>query len=176
MLSEKEVQNILNALDNQKHRVLLMLTYSAGLRVGEVVRLRIQDIDSERMLLLISQGKGRKDRYSVLSSKVLAELREYYKNNKPKEFLFEAPDGKSHITERTEQHVFKNACKKAKLHKNVGIHALRHSFATHLLEYGTDLRYIQELLGHSSSKTTEIYTHVTQNSLSKIVSPLDRIK
>ncbi|MBM7614347.1 tyrosine-type recombinase/integrase [Alkaliphilus hydrothermalis] len=136
--------------------------------------MKVQDIDSQRMLIRVSQGKGRKDRYSILSNTILNELKLYYKEYNPKEYLFEDPSKKGHITERTVQRVFKKACEKAKIHKNVGIHALRHSFATHLLEYGTDLRYIQELLGHSSSKTTEIYTHVTQKSISKIISRLDR--
>ena len=175
ILSEEEVFRVLNALDNQKHKVLLMLTYSAGLRVSEVAKIKVCDIDSGRMLLRISQGKGRKDRYTILSSKLLEELRKYYKQYRPKDYLFQGQNGEDHITERSVQRVFKSACQKAKISKKVGIHSLRHSFATHLLEQGTDLRYIQELLGHSSSKTTEIYTHVTNRIISKIVSPLDRM-
>jgi len=175
ILSEEEVFRVLNALDNQKHKVLLMLTYSAGLRVSEVAKIKVCDIDSGRMLLRISQGKGRKDRYTILSSKLLEELRKYYKQYRPKDYLFQGQNGEDHITERSVQRVFKSACQKAKISKKVGIHSLRHSFATHLLEQGTDLRYIQELLGHSSSKTKEIYTHVTNRIISKIVSPLDRM-
>lgn len=127
------------------------------------------------MLIHIRQGKGKKDRYTVLSQIALEQLRKYYKIYKPVEWLFEGGDGKGHLTERTAQRVFENACNKAKIKKEVSIHSLRHSFATYLLEGGTDLRYIQELLGHSSSKTTEIYTHVTQKNISNIQSPLDRI-
>ncbi len=175
VLSEEEVKRIIDALSNNKHKVLLMIVYSSGLRVSEVVRLKISDVDSDRMLVRIRQGKGRKDRYSMLSEAALEELRKYYKEYKPKEWLFESQDKKWHLSERTVQKVFKNACKKANIKKEVGIHSLRHSFATHLLEGGVDLRYIQEILGHKSSKTTEIYTHVTKKSIGKIVSPLDRI-
>jgi len=124
----------------------LYITYSAGLRIGEVVRLKVSDIDSQRMLIHVRQGKGRKDRYTILSEVALEMLRKYAYEARP-----------------------------AKLNKHVTVHTLRHSFATHLLECGTDLRYIQELLGHANSKTTEIYTHVTQANLTKIKSPLDRI-
>lgn len=175
VLSQNEVIKILENVKNQKHKTILFLVYSAGLRVGEVVRLKIGDIDSQRMLIHIIQGKGRKDRYTTLSQVALEELRRYYKLYKPEEWLFEGQDKKGHLTERTVEKIFENACNSAKIIKHVSVHSLRHSFATHLLEGGTDLRYIQELLGHESSKTTEIYTHVTEKSVMNIQSPLDKI-
>ena len=176
ILSEEEVIKILKGVRNLKHRAILFITYSAGLRVGEVVRLKVSDIDSDRMLIHIVQGKGRKDRYTVLSEITLNILREYFKVYKPKYWLFPGQDKNKPLSERTVQKVFKTACENANLNKCVTTHSLRHSFATHLLENGTDLRYIQELLGHKNSKTTEIYTHVSKRSIQKIESPLDRIK
>ena len=175
ILSQKEVMNILDNSINLKHKAILFLTYSSGLRVGEVVRLKVKDVDSERMLIHVVQGKGRKDRYTVLSEVALNVLREYARISKPSIWLFQGQEAGSHITERTVQRIFENAKKKAGIQKKVSVHSLRHSFATHLLEGGIDLRYIQELLGHQSSKTTEIYTHVTEKGIKKIVSPLDRI-
>lgn len=175
VLSREEVIRILKAVGNEKHKTILFLTYSAGLRVGEVVRIKIEDIDSKRMLIHIRQGKGRKDRYTILSQAALMQLRKYYKLEKPEICLF--PGGKQgrHLTERSVEKIFQSACNQSGIRKNISLHVLRHSFATHLLEDGIDLRYIQELLGHSSSKTTEIYTHVTENSIRNIKSPLDRI-
>lgn len=175
VLSSKEVLKLLDNVTNLKHRAILFLTYSSGLRVGEVVRLKPKDIDSDRMLVHVVQGKGRKDRYTVLSEVAVKVLREYAREYKPVTWLFPGEDPNSHITERTVQRVFEKAKEKAGISKNVSVHSLRHSFATHLLEGGIDLRYIQELLGHQSSKTTEIYTHVTQKSIKSIASPLDRI-
>ncbi|MDI6767950.1 MAG: tyrosine-type recombinase/integrase [Bacteroidota bacterium] len=175
ILSQEEVVKILDAVDNLKHKTLLMLIYSAGLRVGEVVRLKIADIDSQRKLIYLKSTKGKKDRYTILSDVALATLRKYYKEYKPKEYLFEGAEGRRHIAERSVQNVFERAIKTAGIRKQATVHSLRHSFATHLLESGTDLRYIQELLGHSSSKTTEIYTHVSKKSLGKIISPLDTV-
>jgi integrase/recombinase XerD len=175
ILSQKEVLSILNSVDNIKHKSILYLSYSAGLRVGEVVRLKMDDIDSDRMLMHIRQGKGRKDRYTILSETALDVLKEYVHIAKPKDWLFPGGKNNSFLTERSVQKIFASACKKANIRKDVTVHSLRHSFATHLLESGIDLRYIQELLGHSSSKTTEIYTHVTQANLSRIKSPLDRL-
>jgi integrase/recombinase XerD len=151
-----------------------MLIYSAGLRVGESVNLTINDIDSERKLIHIHAGKGKKDRYTLLSDTALAMLRQYYKAYRPKEFLFEGQGDRAHLSERSIQNVFRRAVKAAGIKKQISIHGLRHSFATHLLESGVDLRYIQELLGHASSKTTEIYTHVSKKSLGKIINPLDQ--
>jgi site-specific recombinase XerD len=174
VLSQDEVMRILDAVDNEKHKTILMLIYSAGLRVGEAVRLRIEDIDSERKLIHLRGAKGKKDRYTLLADSVLEGLRDYYKQYKPKDFLFEGGDGRRHYSERSVQHVFERAVQAAGVRKQVSVHSLRHSFATHLLEGGTDLRFIQELLGHKSSKTTEIYTHVSNKSLGRIMSPLDK--
>jgi len=175
ILSKEEVHKILNAPSNIKHKAILMLIYSAGLRVGEVVKLEPQDIDSERGLIHIKGSKGRKDRYTILSQTALRILREYYKKYKPRKWLFEGAKPGRSITVRTVQAILKQACRKAGISKNVTVHTLRHSFATHLLESGVDLRYIQEILGHRSSKTTEIYTHVSKASLTNIKNPLDSI-
>ncbi|QGU94333.1 tyrosine-type recombinase/integrase [Clostridium bovifaecis] len=128
------------------------------------------------MLIHVVQGKGKKDRYTILSEVALKQLRRYFIIYKPERWLFPGQNKNEFLTERTVERVFEKACFLAKINKNVSVHTLRHSFTTHLLEGGTDLRYIQELLGHSSSKTTEIYTHVTQKSISNIVSPLDKIR
>lgn len=176
VLSKEEIAKILSSVDNTKHKAILMLVYSAGLRVGEVVRLKVEDIDSKRMLIHIKGSKGRKDRYTLLSENALKTLREYWRQYKPQMWLFPSVNEKRYLTVRTIQKIFDNACKKASIRKPVTVHSLRHSFATHLLENGVNLRYIQELLGHSHSKTTEIYTLVTKQSLSGIKSPLDFIK
>lgn len=175
ILSKEEVGRILCSVSNIKHRAILYLVYSSGLRVGEVVRLKVTDIDKDRMLLRVEQGKGRKDRYTLLSPVALEIVNKYMAVEEPEDRLFPGGNEGSFLTERSVQKVFKAACDKAKIGKEVSVHTLRHSFATHLLESGTDIRYIQELLGHSSSKTTEIYTHVSKNSIRKIRSPLDDI-
>ena len=175
ILSKEEVARILSCVQNSKHKAILYLVYSSGLRVGEVVRLRIGDLDPERMLLRVEQGKGRKDRYTLLSPVALAAVNKYIAREEPEDWLFPGGSEGSFLTERSVQNVFRDACEKAGITKAATVHTLRHSFATHLLESGTDLRYIQELLGHSSSKTTEIYTHVSNNSIRKIRSPLDDI-
>ncbi len=175
VLIQDEIRRIFEATTNTKHKTMLMLGYSCGLRVGEVASMRVKDIDSSRMIVLIKQGKGRKDRITTLSEKMLVQLRDYYTQYRPKEWLFENPDRNGHITSRTLQRVFNNSKDKAGLSKNATFHSLRHSYATHLLEAGVDLRYIQELLGHNSSKTTEIYTYVSTKSLQNIVNPLDRL-
>ena len=175
VLSEDEVIKVIHALKNEKHKTILLLVYSAGLRVSEVVKLKAEDIDSDRMLIRIEQSKGRKDRYTLLSKVCLKQLRKYYKEYVPKDWLFPGQKKGKHLTARSVQKVFNNACKKVNINKNVSVHSLRHSFATHLLERGTDLRYIQELLGHKSSTTTEIYTHISNKDFSKIESPLDRL-
>ena len=174
VLSQNEVLKILNTNTNLKHKTLLFLVYSAGLRVSEVVRLRVTDIDSDRMLIFIGKSKGLKDGYTTLSRIALDQLLNYINKYHPETWLFPGQDETYHLSERSAQRVFENACNKANISKDVSIHCLRHSFATRLLEGGTDLRYIQELLGHNSSKTTEIYTHVTEKSISNIESPLDR--
>lgn len=173
VLSQAEVIRIFDVVSNVKHKTILMLIYSAGLRVGESVRLKISDIDSQRMLIHLRGAKGRKDRYTLLSEAALKQLRAYYKTYRPKEYLFEGANGRRHLSERSVQNVFERAVKAVGIRKPVSIHTLRYSFATHLLEAGTDLRFIQELLGHSRSRTTEIYTHVSQRSLGKIINPLD---
>ena len=175
VLSQEEVAKILDSIDNIKHKAILMLTYSAGLRVGEVVRLKSEDIDSKRMLIYIKGSKGRKDRYTILSAKALEMLRQYWKKCKPTKWLFEGMRDGRYTSTRTVQAIFEHPKEKAGIKKNVTVHSLRHSFATHLLEAGTDLRYIQELLGHKSSKTTEIYTHVSSKAIGKIRSPLDSL-
>lgn len=175
VLSKEEIWIILNSVENEKHKTILFTMYSSGLRVSEVVRLEVNNIDSTRMMIRVKQGKGRKDRYTLLSKHGLEQLRNYYKRYKPKRWLFEGGKENSHITERTVQKMFCTACEKAKIKKDISTHVLRHSFATHLLEQGVDLRYIQELLGHSSSKTTEIYTHVSRNNLANITNPLDAL-
>ncbi|KAA5538734.1 tyrosine-type recombinase/integrase [Adhaeribacter rhizoryzae] len=172
VLSKEEVAAILKAPDNLKHRCLLQLLYSGGLRIGEVINLRLTDVQSQRRLLLIRGGKGSKDRTTLLSPRLLAELRQYYRVYKPQVWLFESPEGGPYSVGSIRK-VFRAALQKAGINRPATPHTLRHSFATHLLEGGTDLRYIQALLGHNSSKTTEIYTHITQHGLDKIISPLD---
>lgn len=174
VLSQEEVLKILSHVDNLKHKTLLMLIYSAGLRVGESVRLRVTDIDGERKMIHLRGTKGNKERYTLLSDAALNALRIYYKEYMPKVYLFEGQGKREHLSERSIQHVFERAVKAAGIRKTISLHGLRHSFATHLLESGVDLRYIQTLLGHNSSKTTEIYTHVSKKSLGKIVNPLDQ--
>ncbi len=173
VLSRQEVSQLLNCVKNSKHKAILMVTYSAGLRVSEVVSLKISDVDSKRMLIHIKQGKGRKDRYTMLSKVALETLRTYAKKYPLTDWLFPGEIVGQHLSERSAQRVFEVARERAGIKKKVSIHVLRHSFATHLLEGGTDLRYIQELLGHKSSKTTEIYTHVSEKELGRIRSPLD---
>lgn len=172
VLSTHEVKYLLGTIKNIKHKTLLSLIYSSGLRIGEALNLRINDIDSTRMLIFIRSAKGKKDRYSILSEKILDLLRVYYATYKPKDYLFEGQDGGKY-TSTSAGKVLKKACKYANIKKSVTLHSLRHSFATHLLENGTDLRYIQELLGHSSPKTTMIYTHVSNTSLNNIKNPFD---
>lgn len=174
VMSKVEVASILKAPDNLKHRCMLQLLYAGGLRISEVINLRITDVKSDRNLLLIRGGKGKKDRTTLLSQKLLFELREYYKAYKPQLWLFEGQYGGQYTTDSL-RHVFNAAVEKAGIKSKPTPHTLRHSFATHLLEQGTDLRYIQALLGHTSSKTTEIYTHITTHALEKIMSPLDNL-
>ncbi|NLJ04383.1 MAG: tyrosine-type recombinase/integrase [Exilispira sp.] len=176
VISKEDVILLLEAVSNIKHRAIMMLVYSAGLRVSEVVRLKIEDIDENRRLIRIREGKGRKDRYTLLSDVALVALREYWQACRPKDWIFPGSKPNSHITTRTVEKILEATRKKAGIHEHVTVHTLRHSFATHLLEGGTDLRYIQELLGHKSSKTTEIYTHVSNKDISKIKSPLDTIR
>jgi integrase/recombinase XerD len=175
VLSKEEIKLILSAHSNIKHKAMLSLIYSCGLRRSELLNLKLTDIDSKRGLVIIRQSKGRKDRIAPLSEKILNLLREYYAACKPSLWLFEGQDKKNQYDERSLQNVLKQALEKSNITKPVSLHWLRHSYATHLLENGTDLRYIQEILGHSSSRTTEIYTHVSNKSLQKIVSPFDTL-
>jgi integrase/recombinase XerD len=174
VLSEEEVFRLLKQVDNLKHKTALSIIYSAGLRIGELINLKINDIDSARGQIRILQGKGKKDRVSLLSTNILKMLREYYKEYRPKEWLFEGQFG-GQYSQGSIQEVFRQAKKSAGIRKRATVHTLRHSFATHLLERGTDLRYIQELLGHQSSRTTEIYTHVTEKGFKNIISPFDNL-
>ncbi|MBU7007734.1 site-specific recombinase XerD [Peptococcaceae bacterium DYL19] len=175
VFSRQEIIRLFGEIKNIKHRAILFIIYSAGLRVGEAVRLRIEDVDTDRKMIYIRKAKGKKDRYTILSQVALEALRLYLELYRPERWLFPGVQSGRHITERSVQKAFEDARAKAEIKKDVTVHSLRHSFATHLLEGGTDLRYIQELLGHSSSKTTEIYTHVSRKDLGKIQSPLDRI-
>jgi site-specific recombinase XerD len=172
VLSKEEVLKLIDSTQNLKHKTMLALIYSAGLRISEALTLKPKDIDSKRMLIHVKNAKGKKDRYTLLSDKILLLLRAYYSIYRPKEFLFEGQNG-GQYSSRSAQAVLKEAVKKAGILKQVSLHTLRHSFATHLLESGTDLRYIQELLGHSSPKTTMIYTHVSNTNLKKIKNPFD---
>ncbi len=178
ILSKEEVSRIFRQIVNVKHKSILRLIYGCGLRVGELCRIELQDIDSDRMRLHIRRAKGYKDRYVPINQAIVEELRYYYQKYTPRRYLFEGMKSKqlpepvpySHSSIRA---IFKRACKKANINKRVKLHSLRHSYATHLLEHGVDLRYIQTLLGHSSSKTTEIYTHVSETKLDDLPSPLD---
>jgi len=174
VLSTQEVIAIFDATKNIRHKTILMITYSAGLRMSETINLRVEDIDSGRMQLRIRQAKGAKDRYVILSQVILNQLRFYYKNYKPKEWLFPSQMSDK-ISSRTVQMFFKDALKKAGIIKKVSMHSLRHSFATHMMEQGVSLPIIQQLLGHKSLRTTSIYLHVQQYTLDKIKSPLDNL-
>ncbi len=175
LLNEEELRKLFNALNNKKHKAMLFTAYSSGLRVSEVVKLKIAHIDSERMQIFIERAKGKKDRYVNLSPILLDILRKYLSSYKPrpKNYLFESEQTLSAYPARTVQQIFSNAKKKAGITKDVGIHSLRHSFATHLLDKGTDIKYIKDLLGHFNIKTTERYLHVSKERLINIVSPFD---
>jgi integrase/recombinase XerD len=173
VLSKEEVKLILNAHNNLKHRTMLSLIYSCGLRCGELLALKPEHVDRNRQVLIIKHAKGRKDRIAPLSGKIIEMLDEYGKTCKPLVYLFEGMKPGEMYDVRSLQHVLKQALAKVGITKPATLHWLRHSYATHLLENGTDLRYIQEILGHASSKTTEIYTHVSTKNIQKITSPFD---
>ena len=177
VLGEKEIAGLFNALENKKHKAILFTAYSAGLRVSEVTNLKLSDIDSDRMQIFIENAKGKKDRYVTLSPILLDVLRNYIKaiNPRPVKFLFEGERIGEPYLARTAQKVFQRAKEKAGIRKAVSFHCLRHSFATHLLEKGIDIRYIKEILGHFSITTTERYLHVAKEKLISIPSPLDAI-
>ncbi|GAB1857780.1 site-specific integrase [Flavobacteriaceae bacterium MHTCC 0001] len=174
MLSRYEVKKLFQVTTNLKHKIALKLSYGMGLRVSEVVSLKLTDIDSKRMMVHVRGAKGKKDRYVPLPESILSSLREYYIAYKPRVYLLEGQYGGAYAKSSLQQ-VFKKAMNKARIKKNIGIHGLRHSYATHLLESGADMRFIQELLGHNSIKTTQVYTRVTPRSISKIKSPLDTL-
>ena len=174
ILSLSEVEHVLNVTTNIKHLSMLVLIYSSGLRSGELINLRITDVDSERMIIHIKGAKGKKDRIVPLAHTTLHLLREYFKAYRPREYLFNG-EGSLLYSKSSLQAIFRKACRLATIQKRVTLHSLRHSYATHLLEEGVNLRYIQEILGHSSSKTTEIYTHVTSESARKVTSPIEKI-
>ncbi len=171
-LSLSEVKRMIDLTTNQKHKCIIKLLYGCGLRLSELLNLKITDIDSGNMVVHIRNSKGNKDRVVMLSNQLLQDLREYFSVYKPKEYLIEGQGGGLY-SDKSVQNVVKDAAARAGIKKQVTPHILRHSFATHLLENGTDIRYIQQLLGHSSIKTTEIYTHITDISKSKIKSPLE---
>ncbi len=174
VLSKQEIKKLFSTIQNPKHLLMLQLCYGMGLRVSEVVNLKITNIDSHRMLVHIQAAKGKKDRYVNLPNNVLELLRDYYRQFKPSNYLFQGQFAEQY-SKRSVQVVFKRAMLAAGINKLVGIHGLRHSYATHLLEQGTDISLIKELLGHKDIKTTLIYTHVSQKSLGHIKSPLDSI-
>ena len=175
VLTKEEVSQIFANTKNQKYKAIFCLIYSAGLRISEAANLKISDIDSKTKTIFIKNGKGKKDRYVVLSEKILVMLRSYYLKYRPKVYLFESEMEEDMLAVRTIQTVFANMIQSCQIRKNVSIHTLRHSFATHLLESGVDIRYIQELLGHSDIKTTMRYTHVRSEALKKVASPFDKL-
>ena len=174
VLSKTDLKKMFELTENPKHLLILKLVYGMGLRVSEIVGLKVKDIDGKRMKVHIQYAKGKKDRYVPLPHSIIDELRAYYRAYNPKEYLFEGQTG-GQYTIRSVQQVFKNAMLKAKINKKIGIHGLRHSYATHLLEAGTDTLFIKELLGHRDIKTTMIYTHVADRHVEKISSPLDSL-
>ena len=173
VLTREEVESILSATKNLKHRAILMTIYSAGLRIGEVTRLKASDIDSGRMMIRVNEGKGLKDRYTLLGERNLEMLRRYWKAYRPLEWLFPGRNASDPVSISAIQRVFKTSLEKAGIRKKASVHTLRHCFATHLLESGTDLYYIQRLLGHKSAGTTSVYLHITGKDIGKIKSPLD---
>ena len=174
VFDESEILAIIKATENLKHKTILCLAYAGGLRISEIVNLKVRDVDSKRMVITLRGAKGKKDRQIMLSEKLLLMLRAYYKKYNPKLWMFEGQNGEQYST-RSIGLVMQQCKKKAGITKKGGIHAIRHSFATHLLEGGTDLVSIKELLGHNSIKTTMTYTHVSKKIISKIQSPLDKL-
>ena len=169
-----DIKKMFDVTTNLKHNTMLKLCYGMGLRLSEIINIKITDIDSQNMQVFIARSKGKKDRYVNLPQSILEQLRDYYKEFRPQKYLFEGQNG-GQYAKRSLQNVFKNALRKAGINKEVGIHSLRHSYATHLLEQGTDIRFIQELLGHRDIKTTLIYTNVSNDSIRNIKSPLDSL-
>jgi len=174
VLNEEEIIRLFRAIDNTKHKCMLMLAYSAGLRLGEILRLKLVDIDRERMQIRVEQGKGKKDRYTKLSGRFLVIYDQYIEKYKPVELVFEGAAGAEYSASSL-QTIMKAATVKAGIQKSASMHTLRHTFASHSLENGVDLRYIQSMLGHDSSRTTEIYTHITTKGFDQIKSPMDSL-
>jgi integrase/recombinase XerD len=175
VLALTEVKTLLSVMENLKHRAILMVTYSAGLRISETACLKVSDIDSKRMMVRVQQGKGGKDRYSILSQTALECLRQYWRAYRPKEWLFEGQNKDTHICISSIRQIFLEAKERAGITKPVSPHTLRHSFATHLIEAGTSLHHVQLLLGHRSPTTTTVYLHVSRMNLAQVTSPLDSI-
>lgn len=176
VLSLEEVQKAFSAIRNLKHRTILMTIYSGGLRIGEALRLKVGDVDSQRMMIRVRQGKGHKDRYTLLGEKTLNMLRIYWEVYRPREWLFPSTNLDKPLHPSSVQKVFRKALREAGIGKGATVHTLRHSFATHLLEEGTDLYYIQRLLGHTTPNTTAIYLHVARKDIRNITSPIDRMQ
>ncbi len=174
VLSVEEVERLLKSFSNIKHKAIFTLCYSSGMRLGEILKIKISDIDSDRMQIRIQQGKGSKDRFSILAPKVLHLLRDYVKEYRPKEYLFEGKNGGAYSSSSI-QSLMRRHKQKAGIRKSATVHTLRHSFATHLLDNGTDIRFIQELLGHKHISTTQIYTHVSTRSLKDVKSPIENL-
>ena len=174
VINAQDIKKLFEVTTNLKHNTMLKLCYGMGLRVSEIVQLKISDIDSKNMQVFIEKAKGKKDRYANLPESILTQLRAYFLQYKPKKYLFEGQYGGQYST-RSAQKVFNDALQKAKINKSIGIHSLRHSFATHLIEAGTDISFIQELLGHNDLKTTLRYTHVSKKTIKNIKSPLDTL-
>ena len=172
VVSAENMVKIINSIANIKHKCIISTLYSSGLRVGELINLKVNDIDSDRMLIRVIQAKGNMDRYTILSESLLKDLRIYFKEYRPIEYLFEGQKGGKY-TRTSVQAILIKATKEARINQKISPHMLRHSFGTHLLENGADLRYIQTLMGHKNSSTTELYTHIAINRLTTIKSPLD---
>jgi site-specific recombinase XerD len=175
VLDLAEVKMLLSVMENLKHRAILTITYSAGLRISETARLKVTDIDSKRMMVRVQQGKGYKDRYTILSKTALVCLRQYWRSYRPKDWLFEGQKEGTHIGISSIRQIFLEAKERAGITKPASPHTLRHSFATHLIEAGTSLHHVQLLLGHRSPTTTTVYLHVSKMNLAQVTSPLDSI-
>lgn len=173
VLSQEEVEKIFSVTTNLKHRAAFMTIYSGGLRVGEAAKLKVSDIDGERMTIRVRQGKGAKDRYTILGERALEVIREYFHVYHPKDWLFPGVKDGNYVSVSTFQRAFRDALDLTDIPKKASVHTLRHSFATHLLEHGTDLYFIQRLLGHTSSRTTAVYIHVARRNIARIKSPID---
>jgi site-specific recombinase XerD len=171
ILNRKEINKIIEVTDNKKHNLILTITYGAGLRVSEVVNLKVKDVDTNNLTLHIKKAKGKKDRITIIPEKIKDDLEMIINSKKPDEYVFPSERG-GKLTTRTVQKIFTNAMKNAEIRKDATFHSLRHSFATHLLENGVDVRYVQELLGHQNIRTTQRYTQVTNPKLRDIKSPL----